>query len=438
MPYERRIQRSNLPSDQKLLQEHSSPISRCPVDILKCIFEATIEKPDFPYKSGTSLTTATCLSRVCRKWRAICFDTPRLWSICRMTCAAVRGSISREMIFWERVLALVKSVPMIIRIAATSTVYPYWSIRIDKVPVIERLELHCSEHNYDIISNSTLPLPKNTLNELYISQSWLYENTISTRDVDKLLHRFPPIRSFYLHIGGKLHMSGHVYTSIHTLSIRHAQEMNPLLILASLPRLQRLKFQSVNSIQITTTASVKLAHLKSLGLGLVYSIAWLTSIDCPNLEEFAISHPTNPNDILNFISSHRSILSLIYRGYRGDLPRLASVAPQLQHLCLSCLHLDLSYLSDGMFSSLNSLTLLDHGLPMSKFDALVKSRFLPLTHRDSQLVAHLEPIETLQIFPYLIPENSWRLAGYWYESILIQDTTYDDSSTAYLRTLSWV
>lgn len=425
-----------------ILSKQSHPILRCPVEILRCIFEATTDGLSSPYGySRITFYMAMRLSEVCRKWRTICLDSPRLWSVYRMHCMIDRRSISRLKVFWERLSALVKHAPMLISIQGITDYFPYSGIRLDKFPVIERLELNfSSSRDFRISSNPGFPRPQGTLRELCISISRRHESIISTRDIDQLLLRFPQICSLHLDLGGILQMSGHIYNSIHTLSIHHAQDINALSILASLPRLQRSKFLDIDEIKTTTNTSVKLTDLKSLGFRLYgrTSTSWLARLDCPNLEELTVWNHLGSQDILAFISSHRSILSLIYLGYYEDLDQLDNIAPQLQHLGLSYQEFDLEFLCDNTFFNLRSLTIFGDGFPLTRFETLVKSRCLPSAHPESQLATLLKPLEILEMFPYHGQRPEREESGRWFGSRLIGNTTQDERSVMNTRVFSWV
>ncbi|PVF98737.1 hypothetical protein CPB86DRAFT_663589, partial [Serendipita vermifera] len=75
-----------LDCDLQHLKGALHPVRRCPFEVLQMIFEWTVLLTATDADISEDLSSvewfdaATRLSHVCRKWRSIALDTPKLWS----------------------------------------------------------------------------------------------------------------------------------------------------------------------------------------------------------------------------------------------------------------------------------------------------------------------------------------------------------------------
>jgi hypothetical protein len=115
----------------------------CPVDILKLIFEAAIQRPhprDIDSYSIFSFITATRISHVCREWRSIALDTPRLWATIRLDISENSSSEISE--YWDRLSGRLQSVPCRITVDEIGSDNFSKLDVLNKIPVIKRLDLN--------------------------------------------------------------------------------------------------------------------------------------------------------------------------------------------------------------------------------------------------------------------------------------------------------
>lgn len=85
-------------------------IVHCPADILKLIFETIPGRHNDP---GRNLKQAISLSAVCRTWRMVALDTPKIWSDIRLQMGPNNSGWEE---YWTHAVERVKKVPIKIQI----------------------------------------------------------------------------------------------------------------------------------------------------------------------------------------------------------------------------------------------------------------------------------------------------------------------------------
>lgn len=229
------------------------------------------------------------------------------------------------------------------------------------------------------------------------------------------------------------------YKSIHALAIYDTDSLDPLSLFTCLPRLKTVILSRPREFTTATTTLITLSHLKSFHLILnrPLSVAWLDHLSCPSLDDLRLEYPSDMEEFSSFINNHRSISSLVYPMYMGNLDELQNIAPQLRHLGLQYSQSLVGDLANGRLSDLRSLRILGKRPSPPEFENLVKARCLPASHPRGQLVSPLSPLEKLEV-SLLGTEYASNVTGYWSEGVLIREATRDERVIGDSRTFSWI
>jgi hypothetical protein len=161
----------------QVLPPEPHPIVHCPVDILKLIFEAAIQRPyprDFDSNSLFSFITSTRISHVCHEWRSIALDTPRLWATIRLDISENSSSEISE--YWDRLRGRLNSFPCMITVdGLRSDNFSQLDV-LNEIPVIRRLDLNLeSGETFNVLLDPLCSLPRTSLDELRLEvpeNSW--------------------------------------------------------------------------------------------------------------------------------------------------------------------------------------------------------------------------------------------------------------------------
>lgn len=437
------------PDSQKLAGNPSlslspvHPIMRCPIDILKCIFEACFETPNLSYKT---FSTSASISQVCRHWRAISLDTPRIWSIIDIECSKPT-SFSCLQEFWERTYTRIKQVPayILIRSISTSSKFPYQGIQLDKIPVIEHLMFNVvHDDDYEVLLESLFPMPIGILHTLSVDGCQMSSFGIPINwNVGRLLCRLPQISKLEMTCVPSMHMQNLVFDSIHTLIIAFAEEINPIAVLTSVPRVKSVKMHSISDFKTSNVACIRMAHLTSLMISgrNPEDFLWLAQISCPILEEFEVGcKERHVEPILSFISVHSTISTLDYRAAWINIVDLETVAPQIRNLSLPYNIDTVVALCKGHFLHLRSFKFYDitDTIPEFELEELIRSRCLPFNHPQSQISGSISPLQGLKLHSTDTEAEIWSTTFDKIGGFVKEATHYEFDSETCTHSISWI
>lgn len=453
------------------LKGENCPISQCPEDILKMIFELAGKTPDkhlkvwhydFTHRKGqekSRFRTSRDISQVYQRWRYISLDTPSIWSYIKISCKVERSPSSIKA-FWDRSCSRVKSFPATIYLIITPSIYPYQLINISKIPVIQSLRIklpdkQCYQIVLDILDQAkvvtshpedqdyqetqvSLDSPRAmhcSIRELRVSglHFILIRESGPPWEVGELLGRLPLLQTLQIIGCGVLRLSNPLNHSLHNLEIFSISSLDLFSLLSCLPELRTLKLEDVKWFQNWPEGTIKLPHLTTFGFARWPNdgIAWMGQLSCPVLQNFTGNprytmdcYPEAASELLSFISSHRSIKYFGFMVCPQLLTRLGSVAPQIEELSFEFRSNELEQISKGLFSNLWILHIVDprHNLARLAFEQLVRTRCLPSSHPQSKLVSGLSPLAELHIKYRNIIASEHRQPD-WLASELIRDAS---------------
>lgn len=83
-------------------EPNHSPVSRCTLDVLMCIFETIL------LTSDNKLAISIIISHVCRRWRQVALDMPKLWNEIDFLCT---DPIDKVQSYLDQMIPRVKATP---------------------------------------------------------------------------------------------------------------------------------------------------------------------------------------------------------------------------------------------------------------------------------------------------------------------------------------
>lgn len=425
-------------------KSNHSPISRCPLDVLMCIFETMLLTEDDEF--AISMT----ISHVCRRWRQVALNMPRLWSEIGFSCTA---PVDRIQSYLDRIIPRVKARPInvwIDHIDYDDEALDLHVFRLDRISVINSLmlELYGEDSMAHHLMNPTHAFRGCLIEGLYLSFP-IEDDYYERWDCMELLDYFPSVFSLSLYQAGSANLNyTRSSTQLRTLLIQD-MEAPFLPILWSFPHLEELEFKLLSFSTDGETDDhppTVMTHLKELDMvETTYSVemldSWLRQVSCPVLSSLHIER-TMVHAWIPFISSHRSILYL-EECELGIINELIKVAPQLQTLVIDPQDeatIPNTLLGDNIhaFTKLKNLFLYDvrpEVVTLERFEEFVRARCLPSHHPESQRPDFLEPLETLRfgIEEFNADDRVWMT------SELYKQAQKDVETSAWTHiTLSWI
>jgi len=383
-------------------------VSRCTSDVLKCIFEAAVAAPFTP--GDHAFQVATRISHVCRSWRLVAINTPRLWTTIEFSCFRSLDAIQT---FMERMMVRAKAVPVYISIwnvQAGESRLKISDFGLNQFRAVQRLLIQMEE-DYSVIQQ--LFDPSSCLRYCLITELKLVLCSEEYGDpwrCQELFIHFPLLRRLEL-IGckGILFEKAEPNDAITRLLLID-MTIDPEEALSLFPKLECLELRdvTVHLHERESLLPIELHNMRTLKVYenlpwyLLSRMDWLYQLSCPVLQEVDLD-PLREG-VLPFISSHPSILSF----HSGDLDEIVSLdaaAPQLHHLGIEVDHDNYSNLcliatnTRPLFPHLRSLTIRDFkcGLRLQQFELLTRTRCLPRSNPQSQLHDQVPPLQTLEI-----------------------------------------
>jgi F-box-like len=383
------------------INSQNKSLLHLPPELLQIIFEFAVEHNHYGFKCATKI------SHVSQKMRRIAISTPRLWSYIHCSMANSESSILE---FWGRTLDRVKNIPVDILIRKTvGTKNCHLAVcRFDTISSINSLafESYNGEFIMELQSPSFAP-PTSPVNHLSLR---VPAGTFDEWDNSRLA-RFPPIATLSL-FGFRLSYNSYTsLLSIHELRLNYT-EMESAVILTYLPNLTFLEIK-IHYEPKSVPDSCVLPNLHTLKTW-HGNVAWIHQMTCPSITTFIfdiIRSDTDSCGVLRWISIHPTIRRVECR-YITLYESLANSCPQLEHLVIGELeYFHPDHIRMPRFPALRTLGFHDHGpdafiyhgndalryLTLELFEQVVRSRCLPASHEQSQLVIGERELESLDI-----------------------------------------
>lgn len=436
--------------------KNSPPITQCPQDVLMSIFEASI----ILVTREEELAMATTISHVCKLWRYISVNMPRLWQDVVISCL---HPLDHTLAFLDHMHSRVKNRPINLLINDIDN----WNkvevqshnlhcLRLSRFPHVRFLKLHIWEDD-SLHQLLLFPLShpfkgcKIDDVEIYFENSNGFPQQWNLKD---LVQHLPTVKALNVSWVSSLVITNHnLFNHIIYLSLRgvHLDSMTVLRYFINLEELALTSVTIMNERQTITLPSFLMKRLCVISLWRVIEPVdcalshCLRQILCPALARLRISEP-HITECREFISSHPSIvvLDLVPSYY---VPELIISSPQLESLTIE--------LYDDTFKAYEAIWELPTGTPpfpklkilsiyekefqsfgLHSFEKLVRRRCLPRSHPHSKLLPSIEPIQ--QIFISLDKERpgdwQWMASGLYIEATKV----VQEKKTRKEIRLSWV
>ncbi|KIM23929.1 hypothetical protein M408DRAFT_249065 [Serendipita vermifera MAFF 305830] len=395
------------------------PIRRLPVEMLKQIFEATVEN------SPKKFSRALQLSHVCQHWRVVALDTPLLWNQIIINFLDPLESITE---YWNWAAKRVKMTPVDVffnqlgeGVEPGTVTSEYIQEQQNKVavcsfpqiPFVRNLVLNTgSEFQYEeafslITQLSTGELGSLTLNgddsnTLLDGISWIW---------DDIVPRLPSLKALTLEGLAFSFDATKPFSVPQDSPIRQFYTVDPLELLRLCPNLESLTTVACEDDYRPLTQNptpVTISTLTFLNISHGSTFPWESPLLLPSLSTliFHTEYGEAPNEFLGFLVNHPSIFDLKMFVDYLDLISIAKAAPQLTRLTLEtyCKYLEplLDWTSTSLqgpaFPQLEILDLCNAGYRTTEeVDRLIRIRCLPAIHDKSELPNGCRPLRELVI-----------------------------------------
>ncbi|PVF98733.1 hypothetical protein CPB86DRAFT_784579 [Serendipita vermifera] len=414
-----------LDCDPQHLKGALHPVRRCPFEVLQIIFEWTVvfnaEYGDFSESRNDWFRAATCLSHVCRRWRSIALDTPKLWS--KLPELTINPIGTDDNLFWERTLSRVKGYPADLYIAGFSELSnaaekdaeeAYTTMRFHEIPHIRRLELVLDgEDSLEHLFHPLLRIPEGTVDELQIFGEPSVDVYLDGIRLAALLRLFPSLQSLALFALSITFSRITSFRNISALELSHVEPLMMELLPRQFPNLQRLRLRTYREDTSISTGAYCFPALQELFISYMEDVYGLfKNLDCPKLTSF-ISEISLTDIIIDFIGRHPTLKRI--RLSECDLHVLAGIAPNVTDFTHPY---DLSepFIGDRdpakapILPQLEYYTLIDEDntLDLEDFESMVRSRALPPLDPQSQLHPGCQPLKALAIgISSELDETTW-------------------------------
>jgi F-box-like len=449
--------RENLPQPQSFpsISKRESPLGKthpiglCPSDVLQLIFEAACDPSPWP------IETAVTLSAVCRKWRKIAIETPRLWFDISFTLD--EGPFDPSY-FWSFVIPRIKMVPAVVKIhhLEAETADLLYQCHLERIPVIEHFGLYLSHPEY-FAQLHTLPpfLPAAGVDHLLISCGDEHHTdrvgSNVTWDIGKLLRHIPPITKLWLAGPCPLLVTPSTQlTRITFVYLEELRDVDVFIIVSHFTQMSHLELFDVEFTELASPPEIYSPCLIKITIcDCVGDDSWLFRANFPTLAAFIHNGRGFSDACMGFIQKHNSIMELELSEKNEQLACVPKIAPQIQSLAVDPLlcHLytkDASETDAIPFPSLQFLTVVTGviSLTLEDFDGVVSTRCLPISDSRSKTIPSLLPLRSLTIRRYVGVSGPIAPAP-WEDSEFLQsarrevfpDADWVDWETV---TLSWV
>lgn len=257
--------RSLIQANLDQVESFIHPIRRCPLDILQEIFEWVVCTDENFY--GRWSSSATRLSRVCKRWRTVALQTPLLWTRLWVPVGAEHDSIKS---FFERSTQRLKTMkPTISLVGIRGTHAEVEAInlcQLDRFVHIECLEIrfHSPKSAEKFTTNvlHSLRLPVGPVDRLVICCTGFQGDPKS--DVGPIIKLFPTISDLTLRMVPGLSLPAEiVMPNVRELKFGICSSVSLTSMAKSFPNLQHLSFRRVD-IKSNDANDIEWVRLTSL------------------------------------------------------------------------------------------------------------------------------------------------------------------------------
>ena len=412
-----RNQRSAVKMQMDELRGLMHPVRRLPVELLRAIFEAAMDIAE------SKLKMAVKLSHVCRQWRDIALDAPRLWSQVSLRPSANSNS------FWAEIIPRMKTIPATVHIEGIKErhipLLETW--RLSTIPNIEKLTLG-SSHALTAYSiyESLFSLPYMPLKELTI----VMEGDVDVLGEEELFQNvqmghFPSLLKLAIKGIGFVSFGPAPSPTITTLILDGVDglDMQQVLQFRQLETLKLIRVIFCEPISLEGLVSPTIRFLQ-LGASPLFHEPWAAALKFPELH--SLYTDDHPNDLfVAFVMSHPTIKELDCVINEGQLAVYAAALPALTSLYIAPPFDEfVDWMEAGMssapFPSLKVLILADE-TTLEEFEEVVCARCLPSDHPRSLIEPPILPVEELRI---VLESTAWEDAP-WAEHELAQSASIE-------------
>lgn len=380
-----------------------NPIRTCPDDILRLIFEQTVQG------SKSRLAQAKHLSHVCSLWRAIALTTPRIWSDIRINFSGQHNNSFARPIpqYWEPILKRAKNVPMALDIYLPIQMYSYlWSwdkTLLQKITSLERLTLRIQgDGHFGQIDTPDLQPPLVAIPELTIVAETITLSPNQRWDATSWMSHWPSVTSLTLSGLHSLNCTKpNEFPLLKHLKLQNIATIQLPILLIRFPNIRTLFMDAVTLSKSPSTTSTIAHKLERITAIKMVGPHWSDGIRCPQIQFISDdSNPSHPH-LSDFISLHPTMTQLKI----SQVPlTLDTIAPQLEVLVAahqtSFLHSWTSYgLATPPLGNLRVLVIDDttEWMTIDVLEQFITVRCLPRGHLLSLLPDHVRVVEKLWI-----------------------------------------
>jgi F-box-like len=416
------------------------PVRRLPVELLRAIFEATTDAVD------STLGTAIKLSHVCRQWRDIALDSPRLWNQVTITPFANSDSL------WAEIIPRMKTVPASVCVQGIKkdhlSLLGKWGLSM--IPNMEKLTLaspYGLAFNPQSICEALFEPPYIPLKELMI---FLGVDVVGEVFYSLQMGHFPSLLTLVISGNGPIRpirFGSEPSPTITTLILDGVDDVDMQVVL-QFPQLETLKlmhvtFNEPESLEGLISQTIRIFQLIDSPL---FHEPWAGSLRFPKL--YSIYNDDHPHELfVAFVIAHPTVKELDCVIKEGQLAGYAAAIPAITALYLGSpfdefLNWMETSMSSAPFPSLKVLTLAED-TTLEEFEKVVCARCLPLDHPRSRLEPPITPVDQLRVImlsdvwaaaplaqhelvqsasvkvvPYFLEENLYCAVLHWQSSTL--------------------
>lgn len=352
-------------------------ISRYPEDILRIIFEYTIEGPIHNH-----LRAALTISHVCKYWREIALEMRSLWKNIFISVDNPPYDVGSLM---ECIRARVHSTPVEVTVA-----------NIGKKPIDTTKELFDSLQLYNFTSINLLHFSlwssmdaehltepvfgsqSGSIKAITVTTTWRPMGPILIWDVARMLRYFPGVEILRLHNLDTVVLGGEdEFPFLHELCVSDIDITSLSLQLPRLQNLERLKIGGDFRLY-PVPDDIVMPKLTSIEIIKTKGFPW-NRLSTPRLVNLATDD--SHSDVIDFLCRHSSIQFLRYRVTitQEDFTRLSSHLTRLELLIISC---DI----DKRFTTLDSETGLLPFPQLQTLSLVLRGDYIPPLQSIEELV----------------------------------------------------